>query len=306
MAFIAANGMTEEGTSKTLQAMGTTTHYHDIGEGEPIIFLHSYGPGTTAWITWHKVLAAFSKYYRCIAMDLPNFAKTGPIVYKMEGSPHKFQAEMTIALMDALGIDKAHIVGNSQGGQTAMEFAYMHPTRINKLVWGAGHINGGPGSYLMSNLREEGIRASGEFNQDPNADNMRRYLRLHLVDQDLVTDELVDYLVQAHTGRPDLTEARSKITRSTDPYPDNAMAMRDIAVPTLILWGRDDRTCAFELGIMALNVTPDARLVVLKDTGHWPPFEQPTEYTAHVLSFLRGYEAVETERTGATAAAAVS
>src|SRR6187551_3038520 len=82
---------TEEGTSKTVEAMGTTIHYHEVGEGPPAIFLHSYGLGTTAWITWHKVLPAFAKHFRCIAMDLPNFAKTGPVMY--DAPIHTFQAK---------------------------------------------------------------------------------------------------------------------------------------------------------------------------------------------------------------------
>ena len=72
---------TEEGTSRTVEAMGTTIHYHEVGEGPPALFLHSYGLGTTAWITWYKVLPEFAKHFRCIAMDLPNFAKTGPVMY---------------------------------------------------------------------------------------------------------------------------------------------------------------------------------------------------------------------------------
>jgi pimeloyl-ACP methyl ester carboxylesterase len=48
MAFIASNGLTEAGTSKTIEAGGMTVHYHDAGAGEPVLFLHSYGPGTTA------------------------------------------------------------------------------------------------------------------------------------------------------------------------------------------------------------------------------------------------------------------
>ena len=281
---------TEENTSRTVQALGTTIHYHDVGEGEPLIFLHSWGPGATAWLTWHKILPTFAKHYRCIAMDLPNYAKTGPIVYEVKGSVHWYQAEMTVALMDALKIDRAHVIGNSQGGQTAMEFAYLFPDRIKKLVWGAGHINGGAGSYLMSNLPEEGIRAGIEYINDPTPERMRRFLQLNLDEQELVTDELVEYLFLMDTGRPDLTEARNKILPSTIPYPDNLKEIKNIKAPTLIVWGRNDRTCTFELGIQALNITPDARLVVMKDTGHWPPFEKPAEYAGHVLSFLKGYE----------------
>src|SRR5438552_1231176 len=61
MPFIASNGLTEAGTSKTIEVGGLpggiNVHYHDVGEGEPVLFLHSYGPGTTAWITFHKAVA---------------------------------------------------------------------------------------------------------------------------------------------------------------------------------------------------------------------------------------------------------
>ena len=60
MPFIASNGLTEEGTAKTIAVGGMpggmNVHYHDVGEGEPVLFLHSYGPGTTAWITFHKTV----------------------------------------------------------------------------------------------------------------------------------------------------------------------------------------------------------------------------------------------------------
>ena len=96
MAFIASNGLTEAGTSKTIQAGGMTVHYHDAGAGEPVLFLHSYGPGTTAWITFHKTIGVLSQHFRCILMDLPNFSKTGPIVYR-EGV-HAVQARTAVAL----------------------------------------------------------------------------------------------------------------------------------------------------------------------------------------------------------------
>ena len=70
MAFIASNGLTETGTSKTIEAGGMTVHYHDIGTGEPVLFLHSYGPGTTAWITFYKTIGVLSQHFRCILQCL--------------------------------------------------------------------------------------------------------------------------------------------------------------------------------------------------------------------------------------------
>src|SRR5947208_576153 len=126
MPFIASNGLTEAGASKTIAVGGMpghmpgdmNVHYHDVGEGEPVLFLHSYGPGTTAWITFHKAVGALSQHFRCILMDLPNFSKTGPIVYRER--VHAVQARTAVALLDALGIQRAYWVGNSQGGQSAM------------------------------------------------------------------------------------------------------------------------------------------------------------------------------------------
>jgi 2-hydroxy-6-oxonona-2,4-dienedioate hydrolase len=280
-----ATQLTEEGTSKTIKAMDTVIHYHDVGEGDPIILFHSYGPGTTAWVTWQKVLPELSKHFRCIAMDLPNFAKTGPVVY--EEPVHNLQARTGLALLDALGIDKAHVIGNSQGGQTAMAFAYHYPDRLNKLVWGAGHIGtsgGYPNEYLLSNHSEEGIRASRKAAEDPTPENFRSYLEVHIVDRSLITDDLINYLIQQHTGRSDLVEARGK--SKSIPW-DHSQDMMSVTAPTLIIWGRNDRTCTVEIGINALNLMPNSRLLILRDTGHWVPFERPAEYADHVLNFLQ-------------------
>lgn len=276
--------LTEEGTSKTIYAGGMNIHYHDIGKGEPLVMLHSYGPGSTAWITFFKNLPELSKHFRCIAMDLPNFAKTGPVVFNEP--VHVFQAKTALALMDALGIHKAHVLGNSQGGQTSMVFAYMFPDRINKLVWGAGHIGTGPAGreYLIGMGSEEGIRASREASENPTSENIRRYLRLHIYNEALVTDELVEYLRQNHTGRPDLTEARGQ-SRMYIPH-NHLQHLVEIKAPTLIIWGRYDRTCHFEIGINAFNHMSSARMTLLH-TGHWSPFEKPEEYTSHVLNFLK-------------------
>jgi 2-hydroxy-6-oxonona-2,4-dienedioate hydrolase len=161
MPFIASNGLTEAGTSKTIAVGGMpggmNVHYHDVGAGEPVLFLHSYGPGTTAWITFHKTVGALSRHFRCILMDLPNFSKTGPIVYR-EGV-HAVQARTAVALLDALGIQRAYWVGNSQGGQSAMVAAITYPERVGKFVMGGSHIGTGGDRYLLANRPSEGSRA---------------------------------------------------------------------------------------------------------------------------------------------------
>src|SRR5437667_5678025 len=172
----------------------------------PVLFLHSYGPGTTAWITLYKTVGLLSQHFHCILMDLPNFSKTGPIVYR-EGV-HAVQARTAVALLDALGIARAHWVGNSQGGQSAMVAAITYPERVGKFVMGGSHIGTGGDRYLMANRPSDGSRATRQALDDPSRENIAHYLRVHLDDESLVTDELVDYIHRAHTWSPEFIEAR--------------------------------------------------------------------------------------------------
>jgi len=284
MTFVASNGLTEEGTSRRIEAGGMSVHYHDIGEGEPVIFLHSYGPGTTAWITFFKVIGELSRHFRCILMDLPNFSKTGPIVY--EEGVHSLQARTAVALMDALGIERAAFVGNSQGGQSSMVAAINYPERVSRFVMGGSHIGTGGDRYLMGNRPSEGSRATRDASADPTKENIRRYLKVHINDEALVTDELVDYIHHSYTWSPEFMEARGK---SVSPPHDYTPTLTSIQAPVLLIHGRYDRMVVFEVSIAILNHIEDSRLVLLNNCGHWPPYEKPEEYTSHVLSFLRGY-----------------
>lgn len=284
MPFIASNGLTEEGTGKTVSAGGMTVHYHDIGGGEPVLFLHSYGPGTTAWITFHKVVGELSRHYRCILMDLPNFSKTGPIVYRE--SLHALQARIAVALLDALGIEKCRWVGNSQGGQSAMVAAAYYPGRVTKFVMGGSHIGTGGDRYLMANRPSEGARTTLRTIADPSPENIRRYLQTHINDESLVTDELVAYIHHAHTWSPEFLAARAQSVSVPHDYTPDLPAIK---APVLLIHGRYDRMVPFEVSIAILNHIEDSRLVLLNNCGHWPPFEKPAEWTAQVLAFLRGY-----------------
>ena len=184
-----------------------TVHYHDVGAGEPVLFLHSYGPGTTAWITFHKIIGVLSRHFRCILMDLPNFSKTGPIVYH-EGV-HAVQARTAVALLDALGIGRAHFVGNSQGGQSSMVAAITYPERVEQVR------DGGIAYRHRRRSVPDGQPALGGQSRHARGDG-QSYPREHppvplactSTTKPLVTDELVDYIHRAHTWSPAFDEAR--------------------------------------------------------------------------------------------------
>ena len=90
----------------------------------------------------------------------------GPIVYR-EGV-HAIQARTAVALLDALGIQRAYWVGNSQGGQSAMVAAITYPERVEKFVMGGSHIGTGGDRYLLANRPSEGSRQALD---DPSREN---------------------------------------------------------------------------------------------------------------------------------------
>ncbi|MGE0685519.1 MAG: alpha/beta fold hydrolase, partial [Dehalococcoidia bacterium] len=140
MPFLGADGLTEEGTSRTFQdSKGMTIHYHDIGQGEPVIFIHTYGPGSTAWLTWHKVVGEFAKHFRCLLLDMVNFGRSGPEVFNEP--VHSVTARAARALMDHLNIPSAMFVGNSMGGTCSIVEAIEAPERVKKIVVGGSHAS---------------------------------------------------------------------------------------------------------------------------------------------------------------------
>ena len=277
--------LTEEGTSRMTKAAGMDNmniHYHEAGQGDPVIFLHSYNIGTTGWINWRYNFEALSQHFRCILMDHPNYGRTGPIVYNEP--QHHVRARTALNLMDALGIQKAHIVGNSNGGTTALVMAIHNQDRVNKIVVGACHASSGGDPYLIANRPSEGSKANRDAGQNPTRENIRHNMEIHLDNQALVTDELVEYMYKSRHDHPENAEALSK---SVGIDHSNFAALHTIKAPTLVIHGRYDRMVPVEVGLALMNYIPDSRLLVFNHCGHWPQYEHPKEYNAQVLNFLQ-------------------
>ena len=104
-----------------------------------------------------------------------------------------------------------------------MVAAINYPERVTKFVMGGSHIGTGGDRYLMANRPSEGSRATQQAIADPSRENIRRYLRVHIDDESLVTDELVDYIHHAHTWSPEFTgRARQSVSLPHDYTPDLA------------------------------------------------------------------------------------
>ena len=115
-------------------ANGIRTNYHDqgAGKGSPVLLIHGSGPGVTAWANWRLTMPALATNFRVLAPDMVGFGYTerpAGVQYNMEN-----WVSHILGFMDALGIEKAHVVGNSFGGGLALALAIRAPQRVDRLV----------------------------------------------------------------------------------------------------------------------------------------------------------------------------
>ena len=118
---------------KDVDANGIRTNYLEAGSGDQtVVLVHGSGPGVTAYANWRGVLPELGKDFRCVAPDMVGFG------YSERPENPKYGlntwADQTLGVMDALGIEKAHLIGNSFGGGIALRLATRHPDRVEKMV----------------------------------------------------------------------------------------------------------------------------------------------------------------------------
>src|ERR1700722_5143706 len=149
--------------------------------------LHGSGPGVSGMSNFGRNLPVFGERFRTLVVDQPGFGKSDkPAV---EGNYFTFAAAALAGLLDELGLDRVHLVGNSLGGGTAVRFALRYPERAGRLVLMAP---GGLGLNVFAPDPTEGVRRLMEFAAPPgpSKEKMAAFLRTLVFDQRLITDEL--------------------------------------------------------------------------------------------------------------------
>ena len=129
---MAVETLTEESTSRYVQAGDVRLHYNEAGTGHSVIAIHGGGPGATGWSNYRTNIGPLSEHFHTMLMDMPQYGKSDPVVIHEESV--SFNAKAIKAALDSLGIEKVHLIGNSMGGATSMRFATMFPERLAKLV----------------------------------------------------------------------------------------------------------------------------------------------------------------------------
>jgi 2-hydroxy-6-oxonona-2,4-dienedioate hydrolase len=290
MSNVNAASITEASTSRFVRIregdLDLQIHYNDAGQGEQtVVMLHGSGPGASGWSNFHRNVEPFVHAgYRVLLMDCPGWSKSDSIVSR--GSRSELNATALKGFLDAIGLEgKVHIVGNSMGGHSAVAFALAHPGRVGKLVL----MGGGTGGLSpLVPMPTEGIKLIGALYRDPTLENLKRMLNVFVFDPSKLTEDLVKTRLENLLSRRDHLENFVKSAEANPKqFTDVGHRLGEIAAPTLLVWGRDDRFVPLDIGLRLLAGLQNADLHVFSRCGHWAQWEHADKFNQLVLDFLK-------------------
>lgn len=263
-----------------LQVKDWRLHLRESGpkDAPAVVLIHGFGASLHTWEPWAQALSAD---FRVIRFDLPGSGLSEPDPAG-DYSDARSLALLT-AILDQLGIKRAHLVGHSIGGRIAWTFAARHPGRISRLVLIAPDGFASPGFEY------------GKPAAVPALLGVMRYvlpkplLRMNLApayaNPEVLTDELTTryHDLMRAPGARDALLARLQQTVLLDPVP----LLKSIQAPTLLVWGEGDAMIPFANSAEYLTAVPDIRRVAVPGVGHLPQEEAPLASIEVVHSFLR-------------------
>lgn len=258
-----------------LTGSGELTHYHELGSGLPVLFLHGSGTGVTAAANWWLNLREVAKVGRCIAIDSIGYGQS--VVAPGTEYGIREWVRHAVRVLDALGIEKTWIVGNSIGGWVAMQFAIDHPERL------LGIVSMGTGGAKKT------AALAGHSSPELSPAGIRRTLEQFVVDKKLVTDELVQLRYQAalnDTASDRLIEVVAARDRDREALPLDLDVLRTLDIPVLLIHGMQDVVIPVSRTWELLNAIPTADAHIFSQCGHWSQVERAAEFNDVVTRFL--------------------
>ena len=248
-----------------LDVAGARVHYVDEGQGDPVVMIHGFASSLGVWDGVRQALVA--SHHRVIALDLKGFGYSD----RPQGdySPAA-EAELVLGLLDARGVtDPVAVVAHSWGSSVALALALRHPARVRRLALYDAWVYEDqlPTAFLWARADGIGEMILGGFYDERPDDKMA----LAFYDSKYVTEALVES-VEDQLARPG-TKAAALAAIRGQRFEAMEAEYRRIAVPTLLLWGREDRVTLLEYGERLSLELPDATLRVFPRCGHFPMVE---------------------------------
>ncbi len=275
--------------SRFVELNGINVHYTVRGSGEPvIILLHGFG---AYLFSFDPVLEELAEYGTVIAFDRPAFGFTArPILDSWSGpNPYtsEFASDLTIALMDSLGVAKAILVGHSAGGAVAMLTYYRHPERVQALVMEDAAIfgSGGAPSYIsalawLPQVQRLGPLLVRSIAGDSGISTI--YLAWH--DDSKVSPDTIEGYKRPLMAK-DWDYALWQFTVAAHPL-NLDLNLTAISVPTLVITGDDDQIVPTSQSVKLASNIAGATLVVVPECGHIPHEEAPSAFLDAMVNYL--------------------
>lgn len=270
-----------------VQVNGRPVNVVELGSGEPVVFVHGLGG---SWVNWLEQLPVISQGWRTIALDLPGFGHS-----PLPSAPISIAryAETVAATMDALGVTEATLVGNSMGGEISAELAISMPDRARRmaLVSPAGVSTGAwqPRMPLIRRAHPVLQRATGWVQRNAEWIARRPRLRSAALSTVAAAPREIPAAFAAEQlrgmGKPGFLPALEAIVSHSQTLSDR---LRQIATPTLVLWGERDPLITVRDAEVFASRIPGAHKVIWPDTGHVAMFERSEEFNALLEGFLSG------------------
>ena len=264
---------------QSITAAGIRTNYHDSGgAGAPVLLIHGSGPGVSAWANWRLVMPALAQQARVIAPDMVGFGYTERpqgFVYNMDA-----WVRQAVGLLDALGIERTDLVGNSFGGGLSLALAIAHPERVRRLVL--------MGSAGVSFPLTEGLDAVWGYT--PSVENMRAIMDYFAFDQGLMSDDLARLRFEASI-RPGFQESFAAMFPAPRQRWIEALAsaeadIRALPHQALVIHGREDRVIPLSTSLTLSSWIQRSQLHVYGQCGHWTQIEHAARFARLVGDFL--------------------
>lgn len=263
-------------------------HYQVFGQGSDVLLLHGGGPGATGASNYSKNIAELSKHHRCWVIDFPGWGQSSKNLNAFGGEgPFQNGGRAVLAFMDAVGVERAHVLGNSFGGSAALCLAMDNPQRVNRLVLM------GPGGGVVAGAHgpTDGIKQLLTYylGEGPSLDKLKAFIKNLVYDQSLITPELVQGRFDASNdpdicANPPLVPPVGSLGKeffiSLDPR------LGALAHRSMFVWGLQDKVNLIA-GMEPFRAMPNADFVELANCGHWAQWEHAERFNDMVLSFLR-------------------
>jgi len=276
----------EPARGRIVRAAGRDIFVVEVGEGPPLLMLHGGGPGATGAANFVRNIPALAERFRLIVPDMPGYGRSTKGLDRKD--PFGDLAGAMLGLMDALGVAKAHALGNSLGGACALRMALEQPARIDRLV-----LLGPGGIDTTRGLPTAGLKSLLDYyrGEGPTREKLATFLREYLVyDGSAIPDSLIDARFASSidpeiVAKPPLVRPKGLPNfRAIDFTRDPRLSK--LQNPTLVLWGVEDRVNRPSGGRSLQERMPNCDLYLFSRTGHWVQWERAAEFNAATIAHL--------------------